>query len=390
MSANPYKHHFYLDDNITFLNFGSFGAIPKPVMEAYHAFQMEQERNPVQFITNHGQQYLKTSKRALADFIHCDPLDIVMVTNPSYAVNTIAKSLKLQAGDEILTTNLEYGACDKTWLFVCQNIGATYRRQPISLPLMDSDTFVDELFSGVNAKTKLIFISHITSTTALILPVEKVIEKAKSLQIDVFVDGAHVPGHIPLDITKLGATYYTGACHKWMMTPKGSSFMYVEKSRQSQIFPLIVSWGYNAMFPSESVFLDWHTMNGTRDFTAFLCIPAALDFMKKLSWDQVGLLSREMVRNNAQSFASILNSFCLAPLTDEFLGQMLSVEIKTQQPELLYKTLIEKYRIEIPVMRHDEKVYIRYSINGFNEQRDLDTLFDALKDIITKGLLIEI
>lgn len=387
MGHRQIKEQFLLNPDVTFLNFGSFGATPKPVFERYQAFQLELERDPVQFITNKGLQYLKQSRLALSQFIKCDADDLVMVTNPSYAVNTIAKSLQLSAEDEILTTDLEYGACDRAWRFVCDATGAKYICQPISLPIVDKESFVDQLFAGVSNKTKLIFMSHITSTTALILPVKEVATRAKSMGIDVFIDGAHVPGQIDLNLNDLNVAYYTGACHKWMMTPKGSSFMYVKRELQEQIFPLVVSWGYKAIFPSTSKYQDWHTMNGTRDYTAFLCLPDAIDFMKKYHWSEVSQTCRAMVKANAVTFANILECEVLAPLTDEFIGQMLAVPIQTKEPELLYRKLVDEYRIEIPIMRHANRVFIRYSINGFNSQADLDTLFDALCDIKRQGLL---
>lgn len=382
------KKQFLLNPEITFLNFGSFGATPKPVFEKYQALQLELERDPVQFITNKGLGYLKQSRQALADFINCEADDLVMVTNPSYAVNTIAKSLKLSNGDEILTTNLEYGACDRTWQFVCEAAGAKYIRQPISLPIVDSESFIEQLFAGVSRNTKLIFISHITSTTALILPVKEVVSRAKSLGIHVFIDGAHAPGQVDLDLNDLEVEYYTGACHKWMMTPKGSSFMYVKRELQDQIFPLVVSWGYDALFPSSSKYQDWHTMNGTRDYTAFLCIPDAIEFMKTYHWNKVSKSCRDLVKANAAAFTNALDSKILAPVTDDFIGQMLAVPVQTKEPELLYRKLVDEYKIEIPVMRHDDKVFIRYSVNGFNSQADLDTLFDALREIMTEGVLL--
>lgn len=382
------KKQFLLNPEITFLNFGSFGATPKPVFEKYQALQLELERDPVQFITNKGLGYLKQSRQALAEFINCEADDLVMVTNPSYAVNTIAKSIKLSNGDEILTTNLEYGACDRTWRFVCEAAGAKYIRQPISLPIVDSGSFIEQLFAGVSRSTKLIFISHITSTTALILPVKEVISRAKSLGIHVFIDGAHAPGQVDLDLNDLDVEYYTGACHKWMMTPKGSSFMYVKRELQDQIFPLVVSWGYDALFPSTSKYQDWHTMNGTRDYTAFLCIPDAIEFMKTYHWDKVSKSCRDLVKANAAAFTNALDSKILAPVTDDFIGQMLAVPVQTKEPELLYRKLVDEYKIEIPVMRHDDKVFIRYSVNGFNSQADLDTLFDALREIMTEEVLL--
>lgn len=382
------KHHFLLDPSVTFLNFGSFGACVKPVFEDYQKWQLELERQPVQFIAVNGLKYLQESRHALGKYIHCDGDDLVYFPNPSHAVNMIAKSLNLQPGDEVLTTDLEYGACDKAWDFYCKKAGATYVRQPISLPLVSKEKFVEEFFKGLSPKTKMVFISHITSSTALILPVKEICEIAKQKGILTFVDGAHAPGHIDLDVQDLDADIYTGACHKWMMTAKGSSFIYIKKEHQHLFDPLVVSWGYDSAFPSHSKFLDYHQGQGTRDFSAFLTIPKAIEFMQENDWKNVSKSCKELVRNNAQRFCDLLNTTALCPVTDEFLGQMLSLRINTPEPEKLQRHLYEKYNIEIPVMRHGDKTYIRYSLNAFNSQEDLDKLYDALSEIKSDKNLI--
>lgn len=375
------KQHFLLDPSITFLNFGSFGACVKPVFEDYQKWQLELERQPVQFVTVNGWKYLEQSRQALANYINCAADDVVYFPNPSHAVNMVAKSLDLQLGDEVLTTDLEYGACDKTWYYYCKKAGAKYVRQPITLPLVSKEKFVEDFFKGLSPKTRLIFISHITSSTALILPVKEICAVAKQKGILIFVDGAHAPGHIDLDLQDLDADIYTGACHKWMMTAKGSSFIYVRKAHQHLFDPLVVSWGYDSAFPSHSQFLDYHQGQGTRDYAAFLTIPKAIEFMQQHDWKNVSKSCKEMVRANAHSFSELLQTKPLCPVGEEFLGQMLSLEINTREPEKLQRQLYEKYNIEIPVMRHGDKVYIRYSINAFNTQEDLDKLYEALQKV---------
>ena len=382
------KDQFLLRDDITFLNFGSFGACVRPVFERYQQFQLELEQEPVQFITVTGPRYLEASREALGAYVGADKDDIVYVTNPSYAVNAIAHSIGLQAGDEVLTTDLEYGACDRTWDYYCEKAGATYVRQPIPLPLTGKEEFVEAFFKGLSPRTKLVFISHITSSTALRLPVEAICAKARELGLLSFVDGAHAPGQVPLDLRTLGADFYTGACHKWMMTPKGSSFLYVRRELQSLIDPLVISWGYKALFPSPSRFLDYHQFNGTRDFSAFLTIPTAIEFMKQHDWEKVAAGCRQLVKANAATLFEETGGSALAPLTDDFILQLLSAGIKTTEPEKMHDLLLEKYRIQVPVMRHGDKVYLRYSINAFNSQEDLDKLFAALRDIKkTSGLM---
>ncbi len=381
--------YFLLRKDITFLNFGSFGACVKPVFERYQQYQLELEQEPVQFITVTGPKYLKASRKALGEYLNCHQDDVVYVTNPSYAVNIIAKSFKLQLGDEILTTDLEYGACDRTWNYYCNKAGAVYKRQPITLPLISKENFINDFFKGVTSKTKLIFISHLTSSTGLRFPIEEIIAKAKEYGIMTFVDGAHGPGQVEVDLKKLDVDIYTGACHKWMMTPKGSSFLYVKKEHQHLFDPLIVSWGYNALFPSQSQFLDYHQMQGTRDFSAFLTIPDAIAFMQEHDWVNVATHYRKMVQENAIAFCELFNSKPLAPVNDDFIAQLLSCEIKTREPEQLKTHLFNAYKIQIPVMRHGDKVYLRYSMNAFNSQKDIDVLFDAIKDIQKTTTLLE-
>lgn len=382
MQNHTIKSQFFLRNDITFLNFGSFGACPKPIFERYQQFQLELEQEPVQFITVNGSKYLQQSREALGAYIHCNADDLVFVTNPSYAVNIIAKSLKLQPGDEVLTTNIEYGACDKTWAYYCEKAGATYVRQNISFPLTTKEDFVEQFFKGLTDKTKLIFISHITSATGLRLPVEEICRLAKAKGLMTFVDGAHAPGQIPLDLGTLQADIYTGACHKWMMTPKGCSFLYVKKEMQPLFDPLIISWGYKAAFPSHSQFLDYHQLQGTRDFSAFLTIPAAISFMQANDWNGVAADCRKLVRDNAVRFCKLLQAEPLAPINEDFLVQLYSFRVQTNEPEKLQRHLFEKYNIEVPVMRQDDKVYIRYSIQAFNTQEDLDALYNALTEIM--------
>lgn len=378
-----------LDPSVTFLNFGSFGACPKPIFKDYQRWQLELEAEPAQFMQVNGPGYIRQSREALAGYINCDPSDLVFTTNPSYAINIIAKGLTLKPGDEILSTNLEYGALDRTWNYYCKKAGAHYVRQPITLPLTSRQKFVEDFFVGCSPKTKAIFISHITSSTALILPVKEICRRAKELGLLTIVDGAHVPGHIPLDLSQIDADIYTGACHKWLMTPKGCSFLYVKKQWQP-FDPLVVSWGYDALLPSGSLFQDYHQMQGTRDFSAFLTIPAALQFMREHDWETVARECRSLAHANYTRFCGLLATAPLCPVSDEFLGQMCSMQIRTAEPEKLQRLLFEKYRIEVPVMRHEDKIFIRYSINAFNSQRDLDKLFDALREIVAKENLITV
>ncbi len=382
------KSQFLLNPEITYLNFGSFGACPKPVFEEYQKYQRELEWEPVQFIAINGIEYLKKARHALAEYLNCKADDLVYTTNPSYAVNIIAKNFKLNAGDEILSTNIEYGACDRTWKYYCTNAGAKYVRQEISLPLVSKEKFIEDFFNGLTDKTKAVFISQITSSTALIFPVKEICEIAKSKGLMTIVDGAHVPGHIPLDLQQIQADIYIGACHKWMCAPKGCSFLYVKRELQYLFDPLVISWGYKAAMPSDSQFIDYHQAQGTRDFSAFVTMPKVIEFLKENDWPAVAASCRAIAHKNYQRFCDLMGTQPLCPIGDEFLGQMCSIKINTTEPEKIQKILFDKYKIEIPVMRQADTVYMRYSINAFNSQDDLDKLYNAMVEIIaTSGLI---
>ncbi len=383
------KNKFLLNPDITYLNHGSFGACPKMIFDDYQNWQNELEKEPVQFIINKAPIALKKSKECLAKFINCNSSDFFFTANPTFAVNTIMRSLNLSAGDEILATNHEYGALEMMWRFYSKTQHIKYIRQQISVPIISKEKIVQEFWSGLTSKTKVIFINHMSSATALLFPVQEICDKARELGIITIIDGAHIPAHFPLDIKKLNPDYYTGALHKWMLTPKGSSFLYVKNQHQKALDPLVISWGYENT-NAENQFLDYHEQQGTRDIAAFLTVPKALQFLQENNWAIHTDNCKKLVRDNYKKFCDLVGSQPICPVTEEFLGQMASIPVKTSDPLKLKATLYEKYKIEIPVMVLNDVVYVRYSINAYNSQDDLDVLYNALTDIILSSNLIEV
>lgn len=378
---NDIRAQFLLNPAITHLNHGSFGACAKPIFEDYQQWQLQLERDTVAFFARKAPALLKESREALAAFVGCKANDLVYVMNPSYAINIIAKSFPFEHGDELLSTDLEYGAMDRTWNYYCQKAGAKYVQQNISLPLQSTAQVVDEFFRGLTPRTKAIFVSHITSSTAVILPVKEICAKAKELGLMTIVDGAHVPGHIPLNLAELEADIYTGACHKWLLTPKGNSFLYVKPEFQQLFDPLLISWGFESQYPSDSRFIDYHQLQGTRDVSAFLTTAKALEFRRENHWEQVSAKARSMAIANYERFAEAANGQMTCPTSETFLGQMCSLRINCPDFARLGALLYDKYRIEIPVFEHGKDVYMRYSVQGYNTQEDLDKLFAALEEI---------
>ena len=283
---------FLLDPDITFLNHGSYGACPRAVFDIYQNWQLEMERNPVAFLARRSAALLRDARSALATYLGASADDLVFVSNATTGVNIVAQSFDLQAGDEVLTTDLEYGACIATWERVCRERGATLRRVSVPLPL-DATQLVDRIFEAATARTRLLFVSHIASTTALTLPVAALCARARAAGITTLVDGAHAPGQLDLNLDALGADFYTGNCHKWLCAPKGSAFLHARPEHHSRLDAPVVSWGYLAQegapadrdgFTGASTFerrLQWQ---GTRDIAAFLSVPAAIAWQAAHDW----------------------------------------------------------------------------------------------------------
>lgn len=379
------KELFLLDSKITYLNFGSFGACPKPVFEAYQKLQLQLEKSPVQFIVHSGMELLKSSRLRLASYLVCDADSLVLMTNPSYAINTIAKSIPLSKGDEVLTTNLEYGAMNRTWNYYCKKSGAKYKQSKINFPIESVSSFLEDFWAGYNEKTKAVFISHITSSTGLILPVKEICEEAKRRGLLTIIDGAHVPGQLTLNIRELDPDIYVGACHKWMMAPKGASFLYVKKKQQQWVDPLLISWGFQSDTPSHSTFLDYHETAGTRDFSAFLTVPHSIDFMSKYDWVKKRMLCQEKTIAWANKFQQFWHFQSIAPISKVFIGQMYSIPIETEDIAGLKTALYERFKIEVPVFMNEDQVFIRFSFQVFNSDEDMQRLFDAMKTLNEEG-----
>ena len=374
------KNQFLLDPDITFLNHGSFGACPKTVCDNLQDWQNRVEKEPVQFFETDIFPLLADSRKALGKFLGCEGDDLVYYPNPTHAVNAVARSLKLKAGDEVLGTNHIYGALDFTWQQVCKDTGAEFIKADLPLPINSKDEFLNIFFSYVSNKTRVIFISHITSMTAMIFPVNEIIQFARQRDIITIIDGAHVPGHLPLRLTELDPDIYTGACHKWMCSPKGTSFLYVKKEMQENIHPLIVSWGWESENPSNTKFLDWHEWQGTRDMSAFLTIPEAVKFMDDNDWPNVSRKCREMVIQTRNQLLNYLN--ISPPCPDDWLGQMASIPLPFNDAVEIKNLLLNKYHIQVPVFTWEGKVYLRYSIQAYNSESDLEKLLSAIKELL--------
>jgi isopenicillin-N epimerase len=379
------KSEFLLDSEVIFLNHGSFGACPRPVFEAYQKWQRELERQPVEFLGRRARDLMAEARAALADFLHCDEDEVVYFTNPTTAINMVARSLDLKPGDEILTTDHEYGAMDRAWRFICQQTGARYVRQPIPLPVTTPEAFVETFCLGITSRTRVVFISHITSPTALRFPVEAICRRARQLGLLSIVDGAHAPGQLPLDLTKLGADLYTGACHKWLCAPKGAAFLYARREVQDRLLPLVISWGWEAEEPSDSRFIDHHEWQGTRDIAAFLSVPAAIRFQQEHHWNTVRRQCHETASKTRARINALTGFEALCPDSQDWFIQMFTARLPELDCEALQKQLYDEYKIEVATHRWNDHPLIRVSFQAYNDEEDADSLLYALRKLLPES-----
>ena len=369
------RSEFLLDPDVVFLNHGSFGACPRPVFERYQEWQRELERQPVAFIDRRLPGELAAARARLAAFLGTEADDLVFVPNATSGVNLAARAVALRPGDEVLATGLEYGACDLVWEHVCARAGARYVRAEVPLPLERSEDVADALFARVGEHTRVVFVSHITSGTALVLPVEEIVRRARSLGLTTVVDGAHAPAQVTLDLSALGADYYTGNCHKWMCAPKGAGFLHVRRELQDTVDALVVSWGYE----DSASFVGRHEHQGTRDPAAYLTVPTAIDWLEANDLPEMQRRARELTRTGRARLCELDG---VEPLAHEsFLAQMASVRVPSDDTDALYERLLER-RIEVPVVSRKAGPVLRFSVGPYTEESDLDALVAVLPDLL--------
>lgn len=380
---------FLLDPEVTFLNHGSFGACPKPVFERYQRWQLQLERQPVAFLDYYRglSSWLGDARKAMAGVLQTSPDDIVGLTNATVGLNIVAQSLDLQPGDEILTTDHEYAALEKTWAYVARRTGARIVVAKIPLPLTDAEQFTSALLQEMSDRTRVLFLSHITSATALLFPIDRIVAEARARGIWTVIDGAHSPGHIPLDLQALDADFYAGNCHKWMMAPKGSAFLYVRRALQAMINPLVIShgWTEDAGQPGakgvfgNTPFIDGLEMQGTRDPSAWLTVPDAIAFAQQHQWDKIAAQCRELVQDTARRVARLTGLPAFS--SPEFCApQMVAMPVPKCDPKALQSKLYRDHKIELPCFDWQDHTIVRVSAQGYNTQAHMDKLVGALSE----------
>ena len=382
-----------LDPAVVFLNHGSFGACPRPVLDRQAALREEMERQPVEFFVRRLPELWDAARRRLAGFLGADAEDLAAVPNATTGFNAVLRSLDLAPGDELLTTDHAYHAAANALAFVAERAGARVVVAAIPFPLASLDDAVEPLLAAVTAKTRLALIDHVTSPTGLVLPLERLAVELAARGVEVLVDGAHAPGMLPLDLAALGragVTWYTGNLHKWVCAPKGAGFLWVRADRRDAVRPLAISHGADVRRAGRSRFHDEFDWTGTDDPTPFLAVPAALDCVGSLvpgGWPEVRRRNRELALAGRRVLCTALGHDEPAPA--EMIGSLAAVPIADGSPEPpasalyadpLQQALLADYGIEVPIVPWPAPPHrlVRLSAQLYNRRDDYRRLADAL------------
>ena len=372
------RSQFMLDPEVIFFNHGSFGARPCVVFEAEQHWRRVYERQPCSFGRDYGDA-IHEARQRLAEYIGASVDNLVYVVNATTGINIVARSLCLQPGDQVLSTDHEYGAINKTWAFNCAKSGAEFVRQPIPMPVESATQVVEAIWAGVTDRTRVLAFSHITSPTAWVLPARELVRRAREAGIVTVVDGAHAPGQIPLALDEMGVDYYTGNCHKWLFSPPGSAFLYARPEMQDRLEPLIVSHGWGNDRPHITRFVDEQQMQGTRDLSAFLSVPTAIQFVQEHDWDAVRDRCHELLRYARQELCAWSGLEPLTPDSEAWYAQMAALPIPPCDRMALKEWLYDEYTIEIPIIGWGEHTLARLSVQGYNTRKEVETLIGALR-----------
>ena len=379
---------FLLDPDVVYLNHGSFGACPAEVFAEYQRLQRRLELQPVRFLQRERPSSMAAARSALAGYVGADPGDLVFVANPTFAVNEIARSLSLGPGDEVLVTDHEYGACRNVWQFVAERTGCSIVEAPLPITFGDVTELVDGVFAAASSRTRVCFVSHISSPTALTFPVAEICAEARRRGLVSVVDGAHAPGQIDLDVSAVGADFYVGACHKWLCAPKGASFMVARPGAQELIEPLVVGWGWGDRRTIDvgSPFLDQHEWLGTHDPAAVLSVPAAIEFQRRNDWPAVRASCHALGVRLVEEATELPDVDRVHD--DDRFAQMAVLELGSSflgagDAADLQRRLLDEWSIEVPVTAWVDpdgrtRHLLRVSVQAYNTDDHVDRLLGAL------------
>lgn len=393
--------HWALDPDVVYLNHGSFGACPRAVLEAQQHWRLRMEREPVQFFTRQLEPAMDATREALAGLIGCDGDGLVMVPNATIGVATVLANAGLGPGDEVVITDHEYPACRNNVAWWARRAGARVVVARVPIPLRDEAQAVEALLDALSPRTRLVLVSHITSPTAIVMPIEAIVAAMRDRGVPTLVDGAHAPAAVPLNLSQLRPAWYVGNCHKWLCAPKGAALLYVQADRRAAFRPLVLSNRADAHPADRSQFLVDFGFVGTQDYTAALAVPAAIELLESLDADGLpGVMrrNRELVLNASRLLEAAIGATAVAP--PSMTGPMVTLRLPsgtdrhtptadaTGLHDPLQDRLLERYRIEVPVWTSPAWPgrFLRISAQRYNCLEQYEYLASALEQELGRSL----
>jgi isopenicillin-N epimerase len=389
LSGSRFRRWWALAPGVAFLNHGSFGACPKPILERQARWRQQMEAEPVQFLWRRYEERLEPARQVLAQFVGARPQDLVFVTNATTGANAVARSLNLKRGDEILTTDHDYNACHNVLAEAARRAGARLVVARVPFPIPHAEAVVEAVLQAVTRRTRLAMIDHVTSSTALVFPVARIVRELEARGVDTLVDGAHAPGMLPLRIAALRPAYYTGNLHKWVCAPKGAAFLWARADRQAGLHPAVISHGHNTPRPGYGAFQDRFDWAGTFDPTAWLCVGEAIRWMGSRlpgGWPELMRRNRALTRQARRLLCdrlgvappcpeAMLGSMATLPLPERFQGRPKAGKLDAEQLRLY-----DEFGLEVPLSRcgRPERRYFRISAQLYNSLADYRRLAAAM------------
>ena len=387
--ASRFRRHWPLAPGTVFLNHGSFGACPTPVLQLQAELRRQLEAEPVQFLWRRYEERLQPARQALAGFVHARPADLAFLTNATTGVNAVIRSLKLRRGDEVLTTNQDYNACRNALAETVRRAGAKLVVADVPFPLRSAAEITDAILRAVTRRTRLAMIDHVTSNAALVFPIRAIIRELEARGVDTLVDGAHAPGMVPLNLHDLRPAYYTANLHKWVCAPKGAAFLWAREDKQAGLQPAVISHGNNRPRPGFTPFQDRFDWAGTFDPTAWLCVGEAIRFMNGLvrgGWREIFHRNHTLVVAARRKLCErwgveppcpdhLLGSMATIALPERFQGLPPAGKIDTEQLRLY-----DEFKTEVPFQRfgQPDRRWLRISAQLYNSPAEYAYLGQAM------------
>jgi isopenicillin-N epimerase len=382
-ATSDWRHHWDLRPDTTYLNHGSFGPPPRMVQEARRVWQQRLDEQPMDFFVRQFEPAYFAAREALAKFVGSAAENLVFAENATAAMNHVAASVRLAPGDEVLLTDHEYGAVRRIWERACQQTGAQVVTATLPRPFTDAASVVTTLLERVSPRTRLVVVSHITSPTAVTLPVAEICAALRTRGVVTCIDGPHAVAQLELALDALDCDFYCASCHKWLCAPFGSGFLYAAPRQQAGVQPAALSWG-RVFGDDRRHWFDEFVWSGTRDPSPYLTLPSAIQFLEDAGLEAFRRQTHALAQHAREQLLRFASHEPLVPDDPEWYGCMAHVPLPPGEARPLQKALWERHGIEVPIIDWGGARWIRVSCHLYNTEQEIAKLVTALGALLAK------